>query len=133
MRSLLIVLCCLTWLSGCGKQAGPTLQTNFAVSVPSSVQVKHFDWSGVGMDHWYLWVIEPADPAFIQSLVKHARLTRVQPTQSITGLGSTWPAWWPQSTIDALPEHYYRYSTNVYWHVWVDRANNRIYIQWFDT
>lgn len=85
------------------------------------------------MDHWYIWVIEPADPGFVQMLVNSAQLKRVAAHENIGGLGSTWPTWWPRTTIEALPEHYYREDINVNWHVWVDSTNDRIYVQWFDT
>jgi hypothetical protein len=89
------------------------------------------------MDHSYIWAIEPADEAFVQSLVQSTELTLATKEEVRSGVAgslySDWPDWWPQDHIDSLSEHYFRVTEKDHLHVWVDAENDRIYVQWFDT
>ena len=133
VHSLLVSMLASALVVGCDKQPGSTLESKFGTPLPVGVQVEHFEWSGAGMDHWYLWVIKPADAAFVQSLIKSAGLNRATSRDDASGLHSNWPTWWPQKTIESLPECYFRNDGREYLRVWVDSKRNCVYMQWFDT
>lgn len=129
--SLVLVVClAATFSSGC--TTGPAaFRDKFGVDT-GNARIERFYFSGFGMDHAYLWILEPADDAVIDAMVKSAGLARAGAFEA-SGLRSRFPAWWDTQAIDALPEAYFRDANRTYWRIWVDRKSNRIFAQWFDT
>ncbi len=130
----LVVAACVvaTLLTGC--KTGPgSFHDKFGVG-PGEARIAQFHFSGLGMDHSYLWVIEPADDAAIAAIVAAAKLRASRGIQDTgTVQGDSFPGWWDQHAIEQLPEGYFRDGDRQFWRVWVDRPSNRIYAQWFDT
>ena len=110
------------------------LRDAFGVERPAHVTVDHYDTAILARDGWDIWVVSPVDDAFLRDVVKTARLARRQQGEpEVTGLVSDWPAWWRPARIEALPEAYEREDDAEHWRVWVDRRENRLYLQWFGT
>lgn len=119
-------------VTGC--KTGPaSFREKFGVDT-GSARITQFYFSGFGMDHAYLWVIEPVDDALIDSIVKASGLTpRANAFDTSGGLSSDFPAWWDADAIERVAEAYFKNAHGQYWRVWVERQSNRIYAQWFDT
>ncbi|MEM9348512.1 MAG: hypothetical protein AAGB26_18235 [Planctomycetota bacterium] len=115
------------------KFPSPALKAKYGISTPSNIKIKHYEWSGFGMDHSHVWLLEPADSLFVKALVDSAGLQPVPIDESQSGLWSDWPAWWPQNHLETLPERYYLEKRYEYWFIGVDRENDLIYVQWFDS
>ena len=127
-------------VAGCDGTTDPdvALRDRFNVERPGRVNVLHYEGTGFS-DASDVWVLAPVDDAFLRDLIAAAGLARWTVSEPrVTGLGATWPAWWPDRQIEALPEVYHRErpagdEAREYWRVWVDRTHDRIYVQWFDT
>ena len=110
------------------------LRWAFGVERPAHVRIEHYDTAILNREGWDIWVMSPVDDAFLARTVTSARLARWQPGEpAVLGLSSGWPSWWPQDSIEALPEVYHREDGTGDWRVWVDRRQNRLYLQWFGT
>lgn len=132
-RALALLVCVAAAVSS-GCKTGPgSFRDKFGVD-PIDAQVTDFWWSGFGMDHAYLWVLEPADDRFVGAVVRSAQLAppRSELETDGPGQGRPTPPWWDSRTIEALPERYVRNGAGQYWRVWVDRRSNRIYAFWYD-
>lgn len=120
-----------TLVAGC--KTGPgSFHDKFGVGT-GNARVSQFYFSGLGMDHAYLWVIEPFDDQMIAAIVEAARLRPRQNRSDGASLSSEFPAWWDSEAIEQLPEGYFRNGPRQFWRVWIDRSSNRVYAQWFDT
>lgn len=118
-------------VTGC-KTAPGSFHEKFGVD-PGSARITQFYFSGLGMDHAYLWVIEPVDDSVIDAVVKASGLLpRRGMFEGSSGRSSGYPAWWDTDGIEQLPEGYFRDGDRQFWRVWIDRRSNRIYAQWFD-
>ncbi len=128
----LVVAVAAALVTGC--KTGPaSFREKFGVDT-GSARITQFYFSGLGMDHAYLWVIEPGDDALIGSIVKASGLTpRADAFDASGGLSSDFPAWWDADVIERLAEAYFKNARGQYWRMWVDRQSNRLYAQWFDT
>ncbi len=129
----LVVAACVaaTFLTGC--KTGPgSFSDKFGVG-PGDARIAQFHFSGLGMDHSYLWVIEPADDKSIDAIVTAAALVPRKDLSDGSSLMSDFPAWWDTDALEQLPEGYFRDGDRQFWRVWIDRRSNRIYAQWFDT
>lgn len=120
---------------GCAESPDRELRARFGAERPARVVIVRHAGSGPGMDHADVWELAPVDDAFVAALAREARLRRRSVGEPpVSGLVSaTWPGWWDPGRIEALPEAYSRDGARAYWRVWVDRAADRIYVQWFDT
>lgn len=118
-------------VTGC--KTGPaSFREKFGVDT-GSARITQFYFSGFGMDHSYLWVIEPVDEELIKAIVKSAGLVPRKDAFEGSSLISEFPSWWDTEAIEQLPEGYFMDGDRQYWRVWIDRQSNRIYAQWFDT
>ena len=129
----LVVAACVaaTLLTGCKTGRG-SLYDKFGVAL-GDARIVHFHFSGAGMDHSYVWVIDLADDEFIDAIVKSASLSPRKDRSEGSSLRSGFPAWWDTDAIEQLPEGYFRDGVRQFWRVWIDRQSNRIYAMWFDT
>jgi hypothetical protein len=129
----LVVAACLaaTLIAGC-KTAPGSFYDQFGVD-PGDARITQFYFSGLGMDHAYLWVIEPIDDKLIDEIVKAASLVPRKDPFEGSSLNSEFPAWWDTDAIEQLPEGYFKDGDRKFWRLWIDRRANRIYAQWFDT
>jgi hypothetical protein len=117
---------------GTGCKTGPgSFYDKFGVGLGEARSV-HFHFSGLGMDHSYLWVIEPTDDKLSESIVRSAGLIPRKDVHEGSSLRSNFPSWWDTEAIEQLPG-YFRDGVRQFWRVWIDRRSNRIYAQWFDT
>jgi hypothetical protein len=131
-RRLAVAVCCLAVFLMTGKTGQGAFEDKFGVT-PTGTNVTQFWWSGFGMDHSYLWILEPADEASIRAIVGAARLAPPPDDADVDGPPSAAPAWWEPDLLERLPERYVRSEQRQYWRLWVDRRSNRIYALWFDT
>lgn len=75
LAGALLVAVAAALVTGC--KAGPaSFREKFGVDT-GSARITQFYFSGFGMDHAYLWVIEPVDDALIDSIVKASGLAPV--------------------------------------------------------
>jgi hypothetical protein len=123
-------------LAGCGGLAESperALHRRFGAALPPAARVVAHWRSGAGLDHAAVWEVAPADEALLRDLVQGA--ARHPPgAPALSGLVSErWPAWWRPERVERLPEAYGRDRGDAHWRVWVDRAGDRLYLQWFTT
>ncbi len=118
-------------IAGC-KTAPGSFYDKFGVD-PGDDRITQFHFSGLGIDHSYLWVIEPVDDRLIDEIVKATGLVARKDLFEGASLNGDCPAWWDTDAIEQLPEGYFRDGDRQFWRLWIDRRSNRIYAQWFDT
>jgi hypothetical protein len=122
-----------TGLAACGDSPERALRTRFGATLPSAARVVHHWRSGPGLDRAAVWEVAPADDALVRALRRGAGL-RADTGRGASGLVSDrWPGWWRPARVEALPEAYRRDEGGRHWRVWVDRAGDRLYVQWFTT
>jgi hypothetical protein len=129
---VVMAVCVVAMLATGCKTAPGSFYQKFGVD-PGSARITQFYFSGLGMDHAYLWVIEPVDDTLIDAVVKAAGLVPRKDLFEGSSLISDFPPWWDSDTIEQLPEGYFRDGDRQFWRVWIDRRSNRIHAQWFDT
>jgi hypothetical protein len=91
----LVVAACVAAAIFAGCKTGPgSFDDKFGVGL-GAARIAQFHFSGLGMDHSYLWVIEPVDEAVIAAIVTAAKLKASRGIQDTgTMQGDSFPAWW---------------------------------------
>ena len=131
-RGLAVGLCLIAGFLVIGKNGKASFEEKFGVRALDA-EVRQFWWFGFGMDHTYLWVLEPANDVSIRAIVDGARLAPPHDDSEVDGPPSGPPDWWDQAEIDQLQERYVRSSGRAYWRLWIDRRSGRMFALWFDT
>ncbi len=117
---------------GCGPSSGGTLEGLYGSAPPSRVKVIQFQADTLGMDPSFAWELAPIDEAYLKTLVKDNAMVAPPDGESIPSAGYDWPDWWETERIEALPERYHNDASGLR-RIWVDRENDRLYIEFVGT
>jgi hypothetical protein len=128
LRSFALILALATTTTACGPSPGVVLQNEFKTSLPKGVRVVHYRADTLGMDPSFAWELAPIDEAFLTSLVTGGGLTRATPDNPAARTTYSWPAWWADDRLHALPEIYHAEGSALK-RVFVDRERNRLFIE----
>ena len=104
--------------------------------VPAQVRIVHYKSEVIGMDPSFWWECSPIEDTYLQAVVKNAALKRSTPEQPGPSFSPQWPVWWKaaQPAPETLPEFYYNDTGDGGLRgIWVDRANNRLFIVFMGT
>ena len=112
-------------------EPGSVFEGLFRVAVPKGVKVRRFYDDGPGMDPSFAWELAPLDRAFVDKVVKAAKLKRAP---SAVESSSRWLKPWPYATVNRVPEVYVReFQDGGLRHLWVDPKGNRIFAEFLGT
>ncbi|MGJ3243742.1 MAG: hypothetical protein ACFE0O_12440 [Opitutales bacterium] len=125
--STLIALMVLT-ICGC-KSDSNSLQEKFP-ELSGDFEIKQFWFSGLGMDHCFLWTV--TSDSFPNEDVLTQSGFEVRKKQG--GLSSEkHPAWWPDGNSLRRMTAYYQNEGNEFRIIWLNRKSKFYYLTWFDT
>ncbi len=133
IKSFLVFLC-LLGLTGCGKSPSQSYITKFG-SIPDGAKISKFWFSGIGMDHSYLWKIEFDSKENYDQFIKSINHLEDSKDESgpDTGLCShRFPRWWKEEELEKMNGKRKRGNNIYHYYFYIDHAHP-VYIQWFDT
>ncbi len=120
----------LITLSGC-TQPEPisTLEGLYGVRPPNSVKVIHYRADVGFIDPSFVWELAPIDEGFLQAMIQSKGLQPPAAGTPVPPSGYTWHlGWWNQKALDQLTEGYFSDQSGGL-RVWVDRPNNRLFVE----
>ena len=120
----------MMFLTICGcKSSSDSLKEKFP-DLSGNLDIQQFWFSGLGMDHCYLWAVTsdsfPTEEALIES--------GFEVKENQKGLTSDkHPAWWPDAINLRSMKAYYQNDGTEFRVIWVDQKPNLYYLTWFNT
>lgn len=119
--------------SGAREPLQPTevFKSVFDVAIPSGVRVVHFCGDAIPMDPSFAWELAPIDENLLRAVIAKMGMKRATATERPPQTTYEWPSWWKKSSIEAIPEAYFNATGKLYT-VWVDRAANRMYVEFIN-
>jgi hypothetical protein len=117
---------------GCGPPPGDTMESLYLVKIPANVKVMKYRAETFGMDPSFAWMLQPIDDAFLAELVRKNKLVKGTPDKMPSPEVYRWPSWWDVPHLKKLTEAYSNEESGLR-HVFVDRKNNRIYMEFLGT
>ena len=103
-------------------------QNELNTSLPPHIEIVNYYGEALVMDPSCFWELRPVDDSFLKELVTNAALTRVDAEVDPVHAGYSVPKWWNREQIERLPECYNVYRGGER-RVWVDREQNRLYVE----
>jgi len=86
----------------------------------------------MGMDPSFAWVLSPIDDAYLKQMIKATGLKAPAAGQRPSSARYGFPRWWSHDRIEALPEVYFDDGQGLR-RIWVDRENDRLYVEFVGT
>lgn len=127
-RSLVVILALAAATSACSPAPDVVIKNEFNATLPKTVRVVHYKADTLGMDPSFAWELAPIDEVFLKSLVTGGGLARATPDKPAAQTTYSWPGWWDDERLHALPEVYHAENSALK-RVFVDRENNRLYVE----
>lgn len=121
-------------LAGCGPVVADSHDVFlglFGVAIPPNVKVARYYGDPMPMDPSFAWQLEPLDNTFLKQVVQNQALTKAGANDRPV-LFYKWPKWWNDTYVQALPEVYYKEGPGLY-RIWVDRAKERMFVEFIGT
>lgn len=118
--------------AGCAPAAGTVLNDLYKAPLPARVKVVHYRADTMGMDPSFAWELAPIDEAYLKKLITGGGLKAPPAGERPSSANYRWPAWWNTQRVEALPECYFDDSGGLR-RVWVDRKNNRLFVEFVGT
>ncbi len=106
---------------------GEVMKSLFGVDIPANVKVVHYKADILFLDPSFAWELAPIDTTFLKAILANG-FQKTVAGETLPCVSGNWPAWWKSKEIEALPESYSEDSSNGR-HIWVDRPNNRLFLE----
>jgi hypothetical protein len=118
--------------AGCGESGEEPLAGLYGEAPPAGVSTVRYYGESMGMDPSFAWVLEPIDNAYLKRLVASQGLKAPPAGVRPSSARYAFPSWWDHDRIEALPEVYFDDSQGLR-RIWVDREDDRLYIEFVGT